>query len=142
MKNLWPKDLTDRKINTPITILKKQAALLGEQTNNIVEAEIENINTEFWMEESGFSFSFNIVGRVLNYKFNLFRMGHGVNLYPLSINVDEEVFNEIKTNFSNSDYNNVIIIQSESEFLDSLEKIFSSYKTRRVIQAIFAQSES
>lgn len=148
MENLWPNDIVETNITAPITILKKQASFLGEKTNNIVEAETEQIIDKYWMSEKGFAYSFYIVGKSINYKFNLFQFGHGVMMYPLTIKLDNDISKEIKEDqaleikedqlFDNMD---ILVVKSESEFLEALKKIFNSTKTRRIVQAILAQSE-
>ncbi len=42
MENLWPENLTVTGTKAPVIILREQASLLGEATQNIVEAEVKN----------------------------------------------------------------------------------------------------
>ena len=43
MIDLWPNELSAVDQRSPLTILKEQASLLGEKTQNIVIAALENI---------------------------------------------------------------------------------------------------
>ena len=50
-ENLWGKIPVIEKVETPLSILKKQALILGEMTNNLLEAEIKihkNTPVKFW----------------------------------------------------------------------------------------------
>ena len=38
--DLWPANIADSNLITPITILKEQAALLGEKTRQLVKGEV------------------------------------------------------------------------------------------------------
>ena len=38
--DLWPANIADSNLVTPITILKEQAALLGEKTRQLVKGEV------------------------------------------------------------------------------------------------------
>ena len=38
--DLWPANIADSNLTTPVTILKEQAALLGEKTRQLVKGEV------------------------------------------------------------------------------------------------------
>lgn len=46
MVDLWPADIGEPNIRTPVSILREQASLLGEKTNNIVEGQVAEITTD------------------------------------------------------------------------------------------------
>jgi hypothetical protein len=44
--DLWPSDIAaNSNLRTPVTILKEQAALLGQKTDNLVIATVSSGNT-------------------------------------------------------------------------------------------------
>jgi hypothetical protein len=125
--DLWPEDIgrlpADKK--APVAILKEQAAALGKRTSNIVEAEVEARSAAF----GAFRHDFYLVGPFLNdYRYRLFWISNGINLYP--VKVDFEGFE-----------NHSASARTEEELKQLLRKIFESDKTRRVIAAIYAQSD-
>lgn len=123
-RNLWPQDLfTAVDIQrTPLALLREQATLLGENTNNLVEAKVVT-NTE----GASFVQYFNLVSPILkNYTYQLFHLVHPIDGYPLRVI------------FKDSEY----VIKSEEELIANLRSIFADEKTRRVVQAMIAQSQS
>ncbi len=123
--DLWPSEIaTLPSIQTPITILKEQSSLLGQKTNNLVEAEVKSNDAG----NGRVAISFNLVAPALNsYRYQLFQvLHHAVEIYPLTID------------FSNTAYT----VKNLDQLIDQLKMIFSDEKTIRVIQSLKAQSTS
>jgi len=149
MENLWPDDINITEKKAPVTILREQASMLGEKTQNIVIGEVHKLEAFLnkalkertgliLNEELRFYYGFYIVAPALgNYRYKLFTILHDVYLYPVIIYVDEDVKNEISPSV---DVNSNIIANSEEEFLDLLKRIFHSQKTKKIISAILSQS--
>jgi hypothetical protein len=127
-RDLWPENLrTTSKAVAPITILREQAALLGEKTQNIVRAEVysqalpqvpDNIYTTFYL----------VAPALDNYRFALFQINHKIeDRYP--VNLNSETLGIEKA-----------IITTEDEFLSTLERIFSHEKTINIIDSMLIQS--
>src|SRR5271166_5255710 len=78
--DLWPKAKFETDIVTPVSIMRRQAALLGEKTQQLLTAEVNTtaIGTQM-------THSFRLVAPTLdNYRFELFSVVHKVDeLYPL-----------------------------------------------------------
>ncbi len=141
-RNLWPQDLfTAVDVQrTPLALLREQATLLGEQTKNLVEAKVttsvepslpRNFQTLATLigssTNNSFVQKFSLVSTALgNYTYELFRVAHPVEGYP------------VKVFFQDEEY--VAIL--EDELIGVLKMIFAHEKTRRVIQAMIAQSQS
>jgi hypothetical protein len=119
--NLWPENIADSNLVTPVTILKEQAALLGEKTRQFVKGEVVTQTTG-----NLFVHYFYIVAPTLSYKFELFTISHGVNFYPVVM----------------KSLNNTIPLSSESEFKDKLKEIFAAPHTLNVVHSILAQVRS
>ena len=151
--DLWPTDLLDQvdTIRTPLAILREQAELLGKKSNNLVEARVKTNqrnpevllvtsrkplsglgggNPNEFITERGTAEnailiqSFNLVSSVLGYTYQLFYVTHPIQGYPLAVYFEGQV----------SEAN------SEDELLTILKEIFSSEKTKRIIEAMVAQS--
>jgi hypothetical protein len=119
--DLWPSNIADSNLVPPISILKEQAALLGEKTRELVKGEVVTQTTG-----NLFIHSFNLVAPTLSYRYELFQVTHVVNFYPLTIR----------------HLNNVIQAKSEAEFKDKLKEIFSAQHTLNTIHSILAQVRS
>jgi hypothetical protein len=103
--DFWPENIADSNLVTPITILKEQAALLGEKTRQLVKGEVVTQTTGTLL----FHY-FYIAAPTLNYRFELFNISHGVNFYPLVMRY----------------LNNTISLGSEEEFKAKLKEIFAA----------------
>ncbi|MCI0486447.1 MAG: hypothetical protein L0229_07585 [Blastocatellia bacterium] len=132
--DLWPKDIASAADQlTPVAILRQQASLLGQKTQNIVEAQVETKTTDF---QRLLQHQFYLVAPALGfYRYLLFRVEHHVaQWYPLEIIV-------LVSNAQASDEREKKIrVKSEKEFMGELQKIFMSEKTKKVIQSMIAQS--
>ena len=145
MDDLWPESIGQTSDSlTPITILQEQAKLLGDKTQNIVTADVETvIDNE---KRKPFVYGFYVVAPVLqNFRYRLLEVSHNIELYPLSIYVDEEIINENEgwndIEQENSWSKKYFKAKDESEFIDLLKIIFSSNKTKRIIANLMSQSK-
>jgi hypothetical protein len=130
MTDLWPEDIGQGKVRAPVMILKEQAAALGKKTANVVEATVESTSSGTRWTMYDFVHEFYLVGPLLNnYRYQLFTARNGVDLYPVKVEFSE--FGEDRVTAS-----------SEEELLNILGRIFSSDKTRKVVDAIIAQSQN
>lgn len=154
MVDLWPEQIDEEMMTSPVSILREQAHLLGEKTKNIVKAEV-NIGDQIG---DAFLYHFYIVAPTLNnYHYHLFTVEHDIALYPLKIYLNDEMGSELKAQFGNktakkvhraddeSDDKQVYqkqyvwVVASEFEFVDALKEILASRKTRQVIAALRSQ---
>ena len=119
--DFWPANIADSNLVTPITILKEQAALLGEKTRQLVKGEVVTQTTG-----NLFVHYFYIAAPTLNYKFELFNVSHLVNFYPLTLTY----------------LNTVSQIKSEAEFKEKLKEILAAPHTLNVVHSILAQVRS
>jgi hypothetical protein len=119
--DLWPSNIADSNLTTPVTILKEQGALLGEKTRQLVTGEVATQTTGNLLVHY-----FYIAAPTLNYKFELFTISHGVSFYPCTLRY----------------LNNVTQLKSESEFKDKLKEVLASQHTLNVVHSILAQVRS
>lgn len=123
-RDFWPSDINVLPdLQTPVSILREQASLLGEKTNNLVEAEVRSQGDK----SSQFVHTFFLVAPALdNYRYPLFTVTHKVDLYPATISFASQGLQA----------------ENEVKFVEYLKKIFADEKTKKVIQALIAQSRT
>jgi hypothetical protein len=119
--DLWgaldTKELIQR---TPLSILREQAALLGEKTGNLVEAQVEKgtYGTDFLL-------TLNLVVPGLDdYTYELLKVRYPVSLYPVK---DQSTYKEIK---------------DEDAFVEWLRVKLSSPETHKIIGNLLSQASS
>ena len=139
MIDLWPHDIAViEAIKSPVNILREQASLLGAKTQNLILAEV--VQLEWRRGFKDFGYIFNIVAPALSsYRYQLLRIYHNVAFYPLEIAVEEEILESLDIEVSNG--NTSFDVESEEQFLQALKAIFNSEKTKRVITALLSQIE-
>ena len=141
-RNLWPEDIAVTDRVPPVSILKEQAALLGQRTKNLVEGRVRSGSSVY--VGSDFNYSFELVAPALdNYRYELLRISHGVEFYPLRLFSDpRESLSMVKQLFDPDAQSTGQTIENEGQFLKALEIIFSSEQTRKVIGSLIAQSRA
>jgi len=122
--DLWPKTKFETDVVTPVSILRRQAALLGEKTQQLVTADVSTL-----VEHSSVTHRFRLVVPVLdNYKYELFSVTHKVDqLYPLHGYAGNRFAPDIP---------------DQSAFLRWLKEILSSESTLKKIDSLMAQAKS
>jgi hypothetical protein len=153
MVDLWPADIAYTRQKAPVTILKEQAVLLGDKTQNIVTASVEAIPPgllrrtpqDIWQtRQDTFAYQFSLVAPALShYRYQLFSIVHDASMYPVMFRFDDEIKREYRefaiatARLDDPDCQ----AETEEQFLETLKFIFQTSKTRQVIQAILAQSQ-
>ena len=135
-RNLWPEDITVTGQVPPVAILKEQGSLLGQRTQNLVVGRVSAADPEGPDSEQDFCYEFDLVAPSLGYRYQLFKVQHGAEFYPLAIYWDSPD-NEKLCNIAGEGG-----IEDEDQFLSALEIIFSSERTRKVIGSLIAQSRA
>lgn len=131
--DLWPNSFPAIDTVTPVTILRKQAALLEKKTNGLVVAEVRsgidynsNVSVVSGGKEVPLLHSFYLIAPALeNYRYQLFRLKQSIDLYPI----------EVKDSPSGD-----IVVNDEPQLNEALKTIFAHEKTQQVIQSLIAQS--
>ncbi len=123
-ENLWGDIPKTGNLRTPITILREQASLLSQATNNVLEGDVS-----VGREASDFSFTLYIVAPALKYyRYGILKVTHEMTLYPLWVNslVDDQTFT----------------CGDEKQFKEVLTDILSSPHTHQVIDSLLSQSQA
>ena len=124
-QDMWGELETESlKVRTPVSILKEQAALIGQKTKNILEAEVrtESPNGPNFRIVLDF-----VVPSLDNYRYRLLSATHPITLYPL----------EARGPGGTDSF-----LQNETAFLNWLRVQLSSEETRRIIGALLSQATS
>ena len=141
MTDLWPADIEKaEKLETPVSILKQQASLLGERTNQVVIAKVAQTEKEHALPDSDdFAYDFFIAAPALgNYRYRLFTLTYGIELYPLVFKLDTDIKAELAPKPASPRYD--LRVNSKEEYLEALKKIFAAHKTVKLVRAIIGQS--
>lgn len=111
--------------------LKELAASIALTATNIGGFSVQNILGEV-SGNSAFKYEFYITSRdTPNYKYRAFFMEYGIDLYPLSLIVDEDIAEELG---SAEDY--IFLCESENEYLERIKRVLNSSKIYNVINAL------
>ncbi|MBF0450165.1 MAG: hypothetical protein HQK75_05645 [Candidatus Magnetomorum sp.] len=138
MLDLWPTDIINPRLRAPITILKEQAILLQQKTNGVIHAQVKRLKPESQLnKENGiFFYEFQVIAPSLqDYQYRLFTISHEIELYPITLETDKIIAREL-----GNDNNDPIILKSEPDYIERLRKIFCTKKTKKIINAMIAQS--
>ncbi|PZN82097.1 MAG: hypothetical protein DM484_07035 [Candidatus Methylumidiphilus alinenensis] len=139
MNDIWAEDIGITTVKTPVAILKEQASLLGRKTQNLVVGEVISSSQDA-IEEPKITQRFNIKAPALgNYRYNLFSISHGIDIYPLTIYLENSIVSELATTNLILGSHNPRLIRSEEEFLGILNRILKSKRTKQVVHALLAQ---
>jgi hypothetical protein len=119
--DLWGEIQIPVDVQTPVAILRQQAALLGPKTQNLVEARVDTA-----ISGNRAQHSFNLVVPTLdNYTYTLFTVWHevGAGLYPVQLGFG-------------------MTLDTPNDVMEWLRKQLSSPETRKILTNILAQVKS
>ena len=125
VQDLWGELPVTETAQTPVTILREQAALLEKKTENVLQ---ENINIS--AHDSKFRARFDIIAPSLDdYSYRVLSIGYPVFMYPLQI--FEEVTGAVAR---------VRECRDEESFVQALGEILSHPRIKRVVTSLLVQS--
>lgn len=132
MKNLWPENIEELEgFETPKSVLESQSTYLSKATYGEVYASVDERFDKF--SNATFIFEFNIRGKYLDtYKFTAFTIEHDIQIYPLTIQFDEDIAKEVGAD----PFTNGLKIKNPEEFEKTLVGVFKSKKMENVIKSI------
>lgn len=108
------------EVRTPLSILRQQAALLGDKTKHLVEARVNTYSSG-----SDIYHAFNLVVPALgNYTYELFRVDHGIELYPVTLDSSHKFLK----------------LENEEAFVRWLSSCLSSETTKRIVSNLMGQA--
>lgn len=143
MDNLWP-DFADPTgdIKMPHEILNTQGSFLLQKTKGIIYAEVLKIETDgTWMTEDydeiegAFGFRFTIRSKLMDhYRFELFKIFHDFDCYPLTMLLDEKIYEELGLKKP------IALARDEEEYFELLKKIFNSKRLITIVSVMLKVS--
>ena len=132
--DLWPDELATAERQSPVAILRTQAALLGRKTNSLIVARVvtQPVLAALTSRDTGakqFVYTFQLVAPALGgYTYDLFSIAHGINMYPVELRF-------------HAAEGQPFLAVSEEEFIGHVRLVLSAPETKRVIGALLAQSQ-
>ena len=126
-ENLWGDLPLAENVETPLSLLRTQAAYLGKMTSGLLEGRI--VTTQ--ASEDNMHHEFRIVVPALgHYSTTLLSVLHPLELYPL------KMFLGVTSNFAA-----LPPIADEVSFKSRLKEFLQSDRTRRIIQSLVTQAK-
>lgn len=120
-KNLWGELPTEDVIRTPLQILREQAAILGEKTENLLEGQVQQSVASQTFQNTLF-----IVAPSLGYSYAVLSARYSVDLYPVTV-IDAQIGG------------NGITCEDEESFEQALTTILSSAQTKKALVGLLSQ---
>jgi hypothetical protein len=115
--DLWG-DLAPVEVRPPVALLREQAAVISTKTKNLIQAKVV---TDATLGEIRHRFIL-VVPALGNYSYQMFRIEHDVNLYPVTIETEPP-----------------IMLATERDFMDWLRDTLSSEHTKKILANLLAQ---
>lgn len=126
-QDLWGDLPLEENIRTPVTVLREQAALLGEKTRQVLQGDVR-VHHSIGLKD--FEAEFFITAPALDdYSYRLFSIQYPVTMYPLRIS-------ESITGMPPIEY------PSEESFVNALRIILSHPEVKKIISSLVAQSKA
>jgi hypothetical protein len=132
-QDLWGELPFDETVRTPVLILKEQAELLGQKTENILQGRVLPRRSVLG---DGFEADLDIIAPLLdNYSFHVLTIEYPVTLYPVALRPD----------YNTQDPNSIplqpIKCRDEVSFIEALGGILTRPQVKKVISLLIAQSK-
>jgi hypothetical protein len=128
--DLWG-EIGTGQIKSPVAILREQAALLGSKTQNLVEARVETSTFR-----DTFHHEFVLFVPALDYKYQLFKVSHGVDMYPIETT---RLVAPVVSDAHHTAWPGYVFLNDEEEFVQWLHEKLSSPETKKIIANLLAQ---
>jgi hypothetical protein len=119
--DLWPDFQTPEAINSPVFLLKEQAAKLQQKTKGLVQAGLRPASApdgSFWV---GFDLHSPALGE---YTYRLFEVTYPPELFPVTLTAADSIQTA----------------QTLDQFKALLESVLRSPRTKQVVEAMMAQA--
>jgi len=123
-KNLWG-SIPKIDVKPPVVILREQAAMLGQMTDNVLEGRVRQVMAAPGQD---LSYILDIIAPALDrYYYSVLQVDHKVApFYPLQVTlqISDKTF----------------VGRDEAEFVDILSRFLSSEQVQQVIASLLVQS--
>lgn len=144
MKSLWPDlNLNKEDRESPAKVLTEQSEILNKMTNGMLRGKLMERRyspTSDDIKMLPFAFNFRIESDFLNnYSFELLSLYHDIEIYPVYIDLDKLVLEELVKNkvFEGKSKEFFrITIHDQNSFIDFLETVFGTIRVQNVLRSI------
>ncbi len=126
-ENFWGELPKVEKARTPLSILKEQAAMLGQLSNRLLEGDVTLESSSHSKIDAFLSIVAPSLG---GYSIYIIRIMYDIQIYPLTVTTLFEPVNRPHE------------IHNEEEFIEYLKAILSSDKVKRIISSLLTQIKS
>ena len=151
IKSLWPEKEKFNVPNSripPVQILEEQAEILPNLTDDMVYAHVARTPKKPCFQFNGkevkceFTYGFFLGGKFLDdFLFEVFLIGHNLDIYPAFLNINEEISREIRpTSWEDTNQGDDIKVDNQSDLEKVISDILKSEKVRQVIVTIMSLS--
>jgi hypothetical protein len=145
MADLWPDEIGRERAQSPVAHLHAQGLFLEARCGHLLQSETPRLDAV----RNSFTHAFDIVAPALdNYRYRLLTVSFGISLYPTRISVAPGVLDEIRGRVNvqpdsrdKGHKREVIVAESEEQFLDCLEVLFATIKIRQAIAMLMSQAD-
>jgi hypothetical protein len=117
--SLWPDDIGETNLVTPVSIMREQAAALGPRTGNLVTADVRTRS-----QGAVIVHAFFLEAPAMSYSYEVFEANHRISLYPVTVTFKGSVHR----------------CEDERSFREMLAQILRDDNTKRIVQSLIAQS--
>jgi hypothetical protein len=137
-RDLWPTDIASATptVIPPSEILQQQATNLERKTQGVLLGKVNR-----WSSSGQFFLSFRIVAPALDYEYELLKVHHGIDLYPVT--VDAALGRaDVQSIYHVAAFSSDMSTQlgTEEQFVQWLENVLADDQTRKVIGSLLRQS--
>ena len=134
MKNLWPESFREQEFEVPRSIFEQQATLLPKLTGDMVYAKVTELSpVDIFRDgiENNFAYGFYLIGKFLEkYSYKVLSFSHDVTLYPVLININSEIREELGIK------NIRVKVESPEKLESLLENILKTNRVSKIIGSI------
>ena len=130
----WNK-FTESKREYPEELVEKSIQGFSKATSNLLEIEVSRVSEFAGNLYLDFEFRVLLLSNSLkSYKFEVFRFGYNVDLFPVKLILDETIFEEL---FSRKmRHREKVSSETEDKFRDALINIFNSHRFSEVVSGL------
>ena len=142
-ENLWGELPESGQVRIPVTILREQATVLGELTENVLSARVRGLplptpDMPGTISSNRFVYAFDILAPAMQgYSVTLLYMAHDVGIYPVF------VFNVLAHRGQDPLRERTVeVCKSEENFKEVLRQVLTSENVRNALRLLIAESKA
>lgn len=118
----------------PEEIISKAVEGFSKATSNLLDIHIKQVD---FINEIHMDFEFTVLlvsNTIKSYRFEIFRFGYNVDIFPVQSILEESIFEELTT--KKMKYKEKIIHKDEANFKEIIELIFKSNRFNEIVSGL------